>query len=104
MSSRCAGLISVEMRYGPSVTFVNLACIHSASVPIRRATDKDVDTVARVLKDAFLEFERLYTRAGYDATTPDAAHVRERLAEGPTWLAEDGGAIVGTVSAVARDD
>src|SRR2546428_2610144 len=103
MASRCVGVISVETRYGPSVTRVNLASIHSASVPIRRATDKDADAVARVLKEAFAELERLYTRAGYDATAPDAAQVRERLAEGPTWLAEDGGAIVGTVSAVARD-
>ena len=71
---------------------------------IRRATEKDADAVARVLRDAFAEFERLYTHAGYAATTPDAAHVRERLAEGPTWLAEDGGAIVGTLSAVAHED
>ena len=70
---------------------------------IRRATDKDVDAVARVLSEAFAEFKRFYTRAGYEATTPDAGIVRERLAEGPAWLAEDGGAIVGTVAAVARD-
>jgi ribosomal protein S18 acetylase RimI-like enzyme len=71
---------------------------------IRRAADKDVDAVARVLADAFAEFRRLYTRAGYDATTPDAATIKARLAEGPMWLAEDGSAVVGTVSAVARDD
>jgi ribosomal protein S18 acetylase RimI-like enzyme len=70
---------------------------------IRRATDDDADAVARVLAESFLEFKRLYTRAGYDATTPNAGIVRKRLAEGPTWLAEDGGAIIGTVAAVDRD-
>ena len=70
---------------------------------IRRATDKDADAVARVLADAFAEFERLYTRAGYAATTPGAATVVTRLAEGPTWLADDDGAILGTVAAVLRD-
>ena len=71
---------------------------------IRRATEKDVDAVARVLNEAFAQFERLYTRAGYEATTPDAASIKARLGEGPTWLADDGATIVGTVSAVARDD
>ena len=71
---------------------------------IRRATEKDADAVAHVLNEAFAEFKRLYTRAGYDATTPDVANIKARLAEGPTWLAEDGAAIVGTVSAIARDD
>jgi ribosomal protein S18 acetylase RimI-like enzyme len=70
---------------------------------IRRATDRDVGSVAQVLAEAFAEFERLYTRAGYAATTPLADTIRGRLTEGPTWLAEDGGQIVGTVSAVVRD-
>lgn len=65
---------------------------------IRRATAEDAPAVAAVLREAFAEFERLYTRAGFAATTPDAATVAQRLAEGPTWVAEDG-EIVGTVSA-----
>ena len=70
---------------------------------IRRATAVDGDAVAYLLRDAFREFERLYTRAGYAATTPDPATVRERLHEGPTWVAELDGHVVGTVSAVLRD-
>jgi len=70
---------------------------------IRRATAVDGDAVAYLLRDAFREFERLYTRAGYAATTPEPAVVRDRLREGPTWLAELDGHIVGTVSAVLRD-
>jgi ribosomal protein S18 acetylase RimI-like enzyme len=72
-------------------------------VHIRRATEKDADVIARLLTDAFGEVERLYTRAGYAATTPDADTLRERLAEGPTWVAEEGGSVAGTVSAVERD-
>jgi putative acetyltransferase len=72
-------------------------------VQIRRATERDADALALILREAFVEFERLYTRAGYDATTPDADALRARLAEGPTWIAEERGAILGTVSAVERD-
>jgi ribosomal protein S18 acetylase RimI-like enzyme len=72
---------------------------------IRRATDADAETVAEILRSAFAEVDRLYTRAGLAATTPPAALIRERLKEGPVWVAEDdGGALVGTVAAVARDD
>lgn len=70
---------------------------------IRRAADADATTVADVLRDAFAEFERLYTRAGYDATTPPAERIRERLAEGPIWVAEVDGRVAGTVAAVKRD-
>src|SRR3954468_8457388 len=76
---------------------------YARCVPIRRATAVDAEAVAYLLRDSFREVERLYTREGYAATTPDAAVVRERLKEGPTWLAEDGGFPVGTVSAVLRD-
>jgi N-acetylglutamate synthase-like GNAT family acetyltransferase len=72
-------------------------------MPIRRATAVDAEAVAYLLRDAFREYERLYTRAGYAATTPDPAVVRERLKEGPTWVAEEGGFVTGTVSAVLRD-
>ena len=70
---------------------------------IRRATERDADEVARVLRESFAEFERLYTHAGYAATTPDADVVRARLADGPTWVAEERGAVLGTVSAIERD-
>jgi ribosomal protein S18 acetylase RimI-like enzyme len=70
---------------------------------IRRATEADAPGLAAVLKDAFAEFEPLYTRAGYAATTPDARALASRLREGPTWVADEGATIVGTVSAVERD-
>src|SRR5207248_8798827 len=73
------------------------------SVSVRRATEADVAEVARVLRESFAEFERLYTRGGDAATTPDAERLRERWSEGPVWVAEGDGAIVGSVAAVAKD-
>ena len=70
---------------------------------IRRATEADADALAQLMRDAFVEFERFYTRAGYTATTADAPTIRARLAEGPTWVAHDDAQIIGTVSAVAQD-
>ncbi|MDQ2952204.1 MAG: GNAT family N-acetyltransferase [Chloroflexota bacterium] len=70
---------------------------------IRRATEADVDALAQLLRDAFAEYERLYTRAGYAATTPDGPTIRARFAEGPTWVAHEDGRILGAVSAVARE-
>jgi ribosomal protein S18 acetylase RimI-like enzyme len=72
-------------------------------VLIRRANAVDADAVAYLLRDAFRQFEPLYTRAGYAATTLDPTTVRERLKEGPTWVAERDDRVVGTVSAVLRD-
>jgi SAM-dependent methyltransferase/GNAT superfamily N-acetyltransferase len=57
-----------------------------------------------VLLEAFREFEPLYTAAGFAATTPPGADIAPRLSEGPTWIAEEDHAIVGTVSAVDRGD
>jgi N-acetylglutamate synthase-like GNAT family acetyltransferase len=56
------------------------------------------------LLEAFLEYESLYTPAGFAATTPDAEQIQRRLTEGPIWIALREGVIVGTVSAVIRGD
>ena len=72
-------------------------------VGIRRATVDDAGQVSELLGRAFAAYARLYTRAGYAATTPSADRVRERFAEGPTWLAETD-VVIGTVSAVNRLD
>lgn len=72
-------------------------------MPIRRATAVDAEAIAYLLRDSFREVEHLYTREGYAATTLDPSTVRERLKEGPSWVAEEGGFPVGTVSASLRD-
>lgn len=76
---------------------------YARRVPIRRATAVDAEAIAYLLRDSFREVEHLYTREGYAATTLDPSTVRERLKEGPSWVAEEGGFPVGTVSASLRD-
>jgi len=71
-------------------------------VEIRRATASDMEVVAAVLRDAFLEFRQLYTKAAYAETTPDPDTLSRRLGEGPIWVARFRGKIVGTISAVAK--
>ena len=58
--------------------------------------------MAQVLAEAFAAFEPLYTPGGFAATTPGAEVIAQRFREGPLWVAELDGAIVGTASAVAK--
>jgi ribosomal protein S18 acetylase RimI-like enzyme len=69
---------------------------------VRRAQPTDVAAIAGTLRDAFAPFEPLYTPAGFTATTPGPEQLLARWREGPVWVAERDGAIVGTVSAVQR--
>jgi ribosomal protein S18 acetylase RimI-like enzyme len=71
---------------------------------IRLAIPEDVQAVAMVLQRAFVEYEALYTPEGFSATTPSAELIRQRLNEGPTWVAVQDAAIVGTVSAVLKGE
>jgi hypothetical protein len=71
-------------------------------VQIQPATVSDMEAVATVLRDAFLEFKSLYTEAAYAETTPDPDTLVRRLAEGPMWVARLRGKIVGTISAVEK--
>lgn len=58
--------------------------------------------MASVLKQAFAEYEFLYTKQGYAATTPDKTVILSRMQDGPLWVAVHG-YIIGTVSAVHKD-
>ena len=69
-------------------------------VQIRRARPDDATIVATVLHKSFVEFEALYTRQGFAATTPDARQVVDRMREGPVWLAFRNAEVLGTVAAV----
>jgi GNAT superfamily N-acetyltransferase len=69
---------------------------------VRTANVSDAESIAATLREAFAEFEPLYTPAGFRATTPTPEQLRGRWSEGPTWVAERDGAVVGTVSAVLR--
>jgi GNAT superfamily N-acetyltransferase len=76
----------------------------TSSVRIRAAVPEDAPAVASVLRESFAEYEPLYTREGFAATTPAGARVRERLEEGPVWVVLDGDTVVGTVSVVPKGE
>lgn len=69
-------------------------------VRVRRAAPDDATTIADVLRGAFREYEHLYTPGAYAATTPDTAQILSRFQEGPIWVVEMNGQIVGTASGV----
>jgi ribosomal protein S18 acetylase RimI-like enzyme len=73
-------------------------------VRIRTAVPVDAEGISSLLREAFAEFEPLYTPGGFAATTPAATEIARRFAEGPAWVAEVDGRIVGTVAAVAEPD
>jgi GNAT superfamily N-acetyltransferase len=58
----------------------------------------DAAAISATLRAAFAEFEPLYTRAAFNATTPTTEQIAERFAEGPIWIAEVADTIVGTVA------
>jgi ribosomal protein S18 acetylase RimI-like enzyme len=71
---------------------------------VRRATASDVEAIALLLLEAFEEFRPLYTSGGFSATTPSASVLRERLKDGPIWVAVTDRGAVGTVSAIETGD
>jgi GNAT superfamily N-acetyltransferase len=71
-------------------------------VEVRIATADDAPAIEVVLSQSFEEYKSRYTNAAFQAATPSKAIVLERMEEGPTWVAEQKGEIVGTISAVPR--
>ena len=74
----------------------------SSDILIRDAGGDDAFAIAKVLRESFAEYESLYTREGFAATTPNAEQVTERMREGPVWVALHRGEVVGTVAAVRK--
>ena len=75
----------------------------ATKVVIRRAHAQDATEVASVLRLAFAEYESLYTKEGYAATTPNRLTILSRMREGPLWIAVHDKRIVGTASAVLNE-
>jgi GNAT superfamily N-acetyltransferase len=74
------------------------------SIKLQRAIPEDAWAVALVLKHAFREYEHLYTKNGFKATTPEATEIVRRMQEGPVWLAAREHKIVGTSSVVRKEN
>jgi L-amino acid N-acyltransferase YncA len=69
-------------------------------VQIRRAVPDDAAQIASALYNSFAGYESSYTPEAFAATISTPDQIRERMNEGPIWVALQNGRIVGTVSAV----
>jgi len=76
----------------------------ASEVQVRRATTDDAAWVASVLRQAFAEYEPLYTEQGYAATTPGAREIAARMGQGPLWVAVYREQIVGTGSIAPKPE
>jgi len=78
---------------------------HSPSnILIRRAVIDEAPIIARVLYQAFVEYEAQYTPAAFAATTPTSDQIRERWSDGPVWVAVQGNQLIGTIAAVPKSE
>lgn len=71
---------------------------------ISLAVPGDEETIASLVFEAFAPFREEYTPDAFDYTAVSAERVRERLAEGPIWIAYLGGEPVGTVSGLPEEE
>ncbi len=60
--------------------------------------------MASVLRQAFVEYEGLYTPEAYAATVSTPDRIRARIGEGAVWLAFLDGDLAGTVSAFLQPE
>lgn len=72
------------------------------NITIRFATTNDAQPIAALLRESFVEYERLYTPEGFAATAITREQIIARMSEGPVWVAACSEKIVGTVSVVAK--
>jgi len=73
-------------------------------IEIRLAVPNDAGAISMILAEAFAEYEPLYTKEGYAATTPKSDVIKNRFGEGKIWVAVLNKEIVGTVSVVPENE
>src|SRR5579884_984035 len=69
---------------------------------LRLATADDAAAISSVLHEAFREYRRLYTDAGFAATALSPELVQARIAEGPVWVVIRHNMVVATAAAVVK--
>jgi SAM-dependent methyltransferase/ribosomal protein S18 acetylase RimI-like enzyme len=70
---------------------------------IRVAASDEAFAIASILARSFAEYESSYSPEAFAATISTPDRIRDRINEGPVWVALRNDAVVGTLSAVARD-
>lgn len=73
-------------------------------VQIRFAVENDADAISAILLEAFSTFKSDYTPGSFAIVTPGADEIVRRFDEGPMWVAEKDGEIVGTVSVLPEPE
>jgi GNAT superfamily N-acetyltransferase len=73
-------------------------------VCIRMTVLDDASSIASLLARSFAEYESSYTPEAFAATISTPDRIRDRIGEGPVWLALRNEIVVGTLSAIARGD
>ena len=76
----------------------------SRDVQIRRAEPADAPAIASLLYNSFVEYQAQYTPEAFAATVSTPGQVQDRIKEGPVWVALENHAVVGTISAVLKDE
>jgi len=71
---------------------------------VRMALADDAFSIASLLARSFTEYESSYTPEAFAATISTPDRIRDRIDEGPVWVALRNGAVIGTLSAVARGE
>lgn len=74
------------------------------NVQVRRAGINDALLIAALLHRSFIEFYSYYSPEGFASTTPSAEQIKNRVNEGPVWVAIRDDIVVGTISAVPKKE
>jgi GNAT superfamily N-acetyltransferase len=69
---------------------------------IKTAEESDVLLIETLLSVSFAEFKSVYTKEAFKATVIKKNEIFERMSEGPIWIAQIEGKIIGTLSAVLK--
>jgi GNAT superfamily N-acetyltransferase len=75
-----------------------------SKVTVRLAVPRDSTEISRILLEAFSVYRRFYTDEAFEQVTPPPELVKDRFAEGPIWVAELDGEVVGTVSMIKEPE
>jgi len=97
--------LSAEKQEQLSVAMDTIEGLLASSLKtVRLAVPSEAISISSLLSRTFAEFLPFYTPRAYAVTTPTAGQIRKRWSEGPMWVALINGQIVGTVSAVTKDE